>query len=107
MYSEKCYYYFDLALTQGAAMQMVMSQPQIFQNAQGDLLNLMVCEQGDLVFQIKAPVYPTAAIALIKEQYAKGQRVFDLKNICSIINCPDTHRHQVQWVLDCVKEYVY
>jgi hypothetical protein len=100
MISETCYYYFDQALTQGASMQLAMTRPQVFLNGQGDCLSLMVCEQGDLVFQIKAPVYPTAAIAVIKEWHDQGKMNISLEAVCKAINCPETHRHQVQWVLE-------
>jgi hypothetical protein len=99
MISQKCYDYFDKALAQ-APLQAIDAKP--FENVQGDLLKVCITEQGGLVFQIKAPVYPTAAMALIKALYEQDERAFDVQVLCKELDCPDTYRHQVQWVLDQV-----
>ena len=101
MYCQKCYDYFDLALAQPTTLHA-----KLFINPQGDALQYIITEQGGFEFQIKAPVYPTAAMALIKTLYEKGQKTLDLQSLCEKLECPDTHRHQVQWVLQCVNELV-
>lgn len=106
MYSETCQHYFnqalDLAEEMQTAMKLINNQAKIVKSPQGDVLKLSQTEQGVLVFQIKAPVYAMASLAYIKEQFDQGERVFDLADVCEVLQCPDTYRHQVQWVLDAV-----
>lgn len=100
MYSQKCYEYFDLALANAKSIDA-----KLLTSPQGDALKWYITEQGTFEFQIKAPVYPTAAMALIKTLYENGQKTFDLQSLCEILECPDTHRHQVLWVLQCVQAH--
>jgi hypothetical protein len=98
MYSQPCYEFFDLALANAKPID-----GPLFTSPQGDALRWKITEQGAFEFQIQAPVYPTAAMALIQSLYQQGQRSFDLQSLCDLLECPDTHRHQVRWVLSCLE----
>jgi hypothetical protein len=97
MYTQTCYDYFDLALAQAKFIDA-----KLWTSPQGDTLKWHITEQGTFEFQIKAPVFPTAAMALMKTLYERGQDWSDLQTLCKILQCPNTHRHQIQWLLQCL-----
>ena len=113
MYSSQCLQYFDQALAQAQSMARVIANYEnkqgplpVIESANKDQLKILSID-NQLYFQIKAPVFATAAAAYLKSQVDAQHdwRTITVAEICKNLDCPNTHRHQVQWVLESIKHH--